>query len=97
MKAKVKYTKEQAREKQFFRLFFIQGILLLIFLFFCGKILANNFSWRIFFCFLFLLCVCGIYGWAVMRRKKGRADLFEYIICFGFFVWFCVIAMILTV
>jgi hypothetical protein len=97
MKTTAKHTKEPVREKQFLRLFFVQSVLLLIFLFFCGKILTNNFSWRIFFCFLFLLCTCSIYGWAIIERKKGRINFFEYIIGFGFFVWFFIISIILTV
>jgi hypothetical protein len=96
MKNKYEYTKEQLKAKNFTRLLFVQGILLLLFLFFCIKILLTNFSWRVFFCFLFLMCVCGVYGWAAMQRKKNN-NLFECVVGFGFFVWFCIISLILTV
>jgi hypothetical protein len=97
MKSDMKYTKEQAKAKKFIRLFYGQSVLLLLFTLFCSKILiAEGFSWRIFFCLLFLLCVCGLYAWIVLQRKKGRVEFFEIFISLGFFIWFCVIALILT-
>ncbi|MDR0572364.1 MAG: hypothetical protein LBG48_05945 [Rickettsiales bacterium] len=96
MKTKVKYTKEQARGKKMVRLFFVQNVLLLLFLFFCIIVLLESFSWRIFFALCFLLSVCGLYAWAVMQRRMGKIDLFENIISVGFFIWFCGFALILS-
>jgi hypothetical protein len=93
---KIEQSKEQKEAKKFVRLFFVQAILLLVFLFFCGKILTDHFSWRMFFCFLFLLGVCGTYGWAVVQRKKGRIKLFNNVIGLGFFTWFCIVALMLN-